>query len=369
MSLVASPSARRWPWLDVLRGLAILMVLVYHALATLLPSQVQAMPVVFQQLHAWSGFLHLGVNLFFVLSGFLITGILLDHRGQPGFLARFYADRAARILPAYGALLAILWCGGFISTRFLLVSVLFLNDMPGLLGAGNEYGPLWSLSVEEQFYLVWPALIWMLPRRCLPVVCAAVVLGMPAWRWVLLHAPAPFNDVLTKPWAVADHFAAGGLLAWGCRRGWPMGRLGLGCVLVGVAAGAWMLTRMQWEWGARWSQAFYNVPALMLFSGGVALAVARPGAVRGLAWRLARPVAWLGHISYGLYLVHQLVLDLVRDALPPAEWTHTLPGVLAQMVLACALAMTVAAVSRATLEAWFLSRRWRARGGGAASHA
>src|SRR5687768_1805284 len=181
---VTPPS--HWPALDGLRGTAVIAVLVCHY-AVLLPRT----PAVGLLEIGWAG-----VDLFFVLSGFLITGILLDARGTPHYLRNFYARRALRIFPLYYGFLAVT----------LLVS-LAVKLAPGASHEGLRHLwaaqpslwtytanywmpaqtawspwsevviPLWSLSVEEQFYLVWPLVVCRLSERGLVRLCVGIVAG------------------------------------------------------------------------------------------------------------------------------------------------------------------------------------------------
>ena len=130
-----------------------------------------------------------GVDLFFVLSGFLITGILLDSRGSPRYFRVFYLRRALRIFPLYFAYLFLI----LIVARFLLLaytgSDLWNSTNPWwyftyLLNWKSDQGyndlvlgHLWSLAIEEQFYLVWPAMVWLAPRRHLKWLCLIIAAG------------------------------------------------------------------------------------------------------------------------------------------------------------------------------------------------
>jgi peptidoglycan/LPS O-acetylase OafA/YrhL len=118
---------------------------------------------------------HRGVGLFFVLSGMLITGILRDSRDRPDYFRRFYRRRALRILPAYYLMLVLLAMYGQGITRgFLGLSCIYLANMAPMLGIAMGYGPLWTLAVEEQFYLFWPLII----RRCSNRTVAFVASGL-----------------------------------------------------------------------------------------------------------------------------------------------------------------------------------------------
>jgi len=148
-----SPYARHLPALDGVRGFAVLGVACSHLFPASPHSALEAV------VHNAFAFGAAGVDLFFVLSGFLITGILLDSRAEPDYFRNFYTRRVLRIAPAYLLMVAVLFLTHAITARYLAVCLLCLCNMPGLLGASSEYSALWSLSVEEQFYFVWPVLV------------------------------------------------------------------------------------------------------------------------------------------------------------------------------------------------------------------
>src|SRR5580700_6952106 len=161
------PAATRLPALDGIRGVAILLVLFYHLFRydnSLLGRLSH---------HGW-----LGVELFFVLSGFLITGILYDSRGEVHYFRNFYGRRVLRIFPLYY---------GFLAVAALLAPLLIKAQLQGIhtyihyqvwwwLYAANilesikgwicaAFDPFWSLAIEEHFYLIWPLLIALAPKR------------------------------------------------------------------------------------------------------------------------------------------------------------------------------------------------------------
>lgn len=161
------------PELDVLRGVAVLGVLLLHGFSW------QYSPRSFGK---WGGAMirltqpgWVGINLFFVLSGFLITGILLDSKSRPDFYRRFYVRRALRILPAYYALLLLLLLLRSSSPAFVGLSFIYLANLTTLFGVACGYGPLWSLAVEEHFYIFWPAVVRNFTAKHLAWVSAAVV--------------------------------------------------------------------------------------------------------------------------------------------------------------------------------------------------
>ena len=218
----SAPPPSHWPALDGLRGTAILAVLVCHY-ASLLPRT----PAVGLLEIGWAG-----VDLFFVLSGFLITGILLDARGTPNYFRNFYARRALRIFPLYYGFLVVT----------LLVS-LVVRLAPGASHEGirhlwaaqpslwtytvnywiptqtgwNPWSemviPLWSLSVEEQFYLVWPLVVCRLSERGLVRLCVGIVAGALLLRLSLTAAGVDWSWLYFVTPARADSLAAGALLA------------------------------------------------------------------------------------------------------------------------------------------------------------
>lgn len=146
------------PELDSIRGLAILGVLFTHGFyyattVSLYHSAAQRFVI-----HATT-LGRTGVNLFFVLSGFLITGILIDSRQQSGCYRRFYVRRALRILPAYYGVLALLLVHHFDNWPFVALSVIYLSNLTPLWGIPLAYSVLWSLAVEEHFYLFWPTVV------------------------------------------------------------------------------------------------------------------------------------------------------------------------------------------------------------------
>jgi peptidoglycan/LPS O-acetylase OafA/YrhL len=222
------------PELDTLRGIAVSLVVCFHSFGFLYGiNGLSGIPkvLVALTLPVW-----VGVNLFFVLSGFLITGILLDTKSRADYYRQFYVRRALRILPLYYAvllLLLVLARSGLVerhvSWSFLALSSVYLANVTTLFGVPMQYGVLWSLAVEEHFYLLWPAVVCRLSGRNV-IVCASVIAALCLWsiaysvigwkvtrgllptvsRWEQYWPPLP--DVLSKP---AD--ACGALRFWHLR--------------------------------------------------------------------------------------------------------------------------------------------------------
>jgi peptidoglycan/LPS O-acetylase OafA/YrhL len=192
-------SGKRIPELDGLRGLAILLVLIWHfgydsnsAGGIRWLSRLMDLSWL-----AWSG-----VDLFFVLSGFLIGGILLDVRDSPNYFKAFYVRRIFRIIPIYAVIVGTFylclvtglparhagsdWLFG--STVPWYSYVTFTQNIRFAIGGPNLaywLAATWSLAVEEQFYLVLPAIIWFVPRRKLPYVLSGAILAAPLLRLFL----------------------------------------------------------------------------------------------------------------------------------------------------------------------------------------
>lgn len=307
------------PDLEGLRGVAILLVLVFHA----------GLP------GTGGGFV--GVDVFFVLSGFLITGLLLRERERSGAidLRAFYARRARRILPAGLAVIV-----GTLALSWLFLAPL---DMPGVAGdaaaaalsVGNlrfaldamDYfaadaapSPLlhyWSLGVEEQFYLVWPTLMILAARGRRPRVGAAAALGV-----VLIgsYAAALYLTDAASAWAFyslptrAWQLALGGLLAVSVE--WherlpdrllvPVGWLGLGAIVTALVV---------IDPGTPYPGLAALLPSVG--AAAVVLAGSRRGSVGALL--VLSPMRFLGRISYSLYLVHWPILVLPAASLAIGE--------------------------------------------------
>jgi peptidoglycan/LPS O-acetylase OafA/YrhL len=194
----AFSSSARIPALDGIRGVAILLVLIYHAVYKLNTGPGPLKHALAAGSLTWSG-----VDLFFVLSGFLIGGILLDARDSPNYFKTFYIRRAYRILPLYAAIVAVFsiryvpsnWMphglGTFsqVPASLELAYLTFTQNiwmaLHGTFGVGT-ITPTWSLAVEEQFYLTAPLLVRKIGRSQLVYVLVAVVTGAPLLRMLIL---------------------------------------------------------------------------------------------------------------------------------------------------------------------------------------
>lgn len=349
----AGVSARHFPGLDALRGLAIVLVLIHHAFGPLASYQLAALPEWMRPVVWVIGFGYLGVHLFFTLSGFLITGILLDSRGRPDYYRHFYLRRLVRIGPAYVLTLLVLLVLGVISFKYLLLCLLFLANVPGIMGLSSQYGALWSLSVEEQFYLFWPFLVRRLSPHRLLVLALGVLLLSPLLRWGLQFAPYGLSDIRFKLWVVADFFAVGALGAVCVRARWGAPRIsqiGLGFLLLGLLGVFKQFSATQW--GTPLDKALQLSPFAVLFIGMLLLSYQYGGFAR--TW-VGRVFCFLGGISYGLYLFHPLIFDLTSKYLGKVRFESVQVEVAVQMGLEISVAVALAYLSRRTFEAWFLA--------------
>lgn len=206
--------------LDGVRGVAIAIVLIHNA-SFVLHDNTAFLPKLASAIAA-TGWV--GVQLFFVLSGFLITGILLEARGSRGFFRTFYIRRTLRIFPLYYVFLAVAilvlpailnpssWTT--VATENQWWYWTYTANWGSPLGHGIPYlSHFWSLAVEEQFYLVWPLLVFLLPPGGLIAVCTVAIVATPLVRLALhaagLPAPALYEFTIAR-W---DALAAGAVMA------------------------------------------------------------------------------------------------------------------------------------------------------------
>jgi len=360
------------PELDTLRGVAILLVVFFHGFSVG-TAGLSGLPriLVTATKPGW-----VGVHLFFVLSGFLITGILLESKEKPHYYRNFYIRRALRILPAYYLLLAVLWLLpriGIVDHRevslgFIGLSFVYLSNVTTLFGVPMQYGPLWSLAVEEHFYLLWPTAVRFCSRRRLAFLAGTVFLGCPLLRALAYALKLQYGSGYT--WLVADGLAAGALLALFCRQPGRERRSVLRVSLLCMAA-ALLLLVVGLPFGILRSATLLGggslrVTLLNLFFAGALAAILLIGTSR---WRRLVQVPILqffGEISYGLYLIHMLCFDVfdhfavryIPSLSETAVQGHF--GLMAlRFTLAAGFAVAIAAFSRRTLEARFLDLKDR----------
>jgi peptidoglycan/LPS O-acetylase OafA/YrhL len=358
------------PALDGLRGCAILGVLLLHLTSAMTaPAGLPARLVKQAFSIGWTG-----VDLFFVLSGFLITGILYDARGTPHRFRTFYARRALRILPLYYGFILLLFAvpplvgAAAYATpwRQQLPYWLYVqNFWPMRSGALDFAGHLWSLAIEEQFYLVWPLLVFTLSRRAMLRVCVACVAGALAFRIACVFTVDELARVYFLTPARIDGLALGGAIAL-VMRGSGASRLRrMAPAMLGVAAAvvaAAPLHPSGFDPGGVYMVTVGYTALTFLF--GAVLLLALDGRAAALTRVLSsRVLRFFGRYSYGLYVVHVPVIGLARlagvspDAFAGTPWE--LPALLGYVALMGGASILVALASWTLYEKRFLRLKSR----------
>jgi len=343
---------RHMPQLDGLRAFAAGLVVFYHFWR---PAR--------EYVHLGG----IGVRVFFVLSGFLITGILLRSRalsdsGQtPTGLAlrRFYIRRVLRIFPLYYFALAIAWAANVSGTRegigwhaaylsnvhFFLVNAV----RPGEWGGYVSH--LWSLAVEEQFYLVWPWVILFAPRRWLPGIALGAVAVGPIFRFVVFTATG--NDVTPiLPLGCIDSLALGAYLAITVAPEFashPLVRpIGPAALWIGVLLFGAYLAAEQTDGFWAFRIVSFDLAVALMGLWLVARAAEGMGGPAGRVLELA-PVRYLGMISYGIYVYHRILPDLLprvaRRLGHPGLFAPLGDQTLAYLIFYSAVSIALAAIS------------------------
>ncbi|MGA2728769.1 MAG: acyltransferase [Terracidiphilus sp.] len=302
------------PSLDGLRALSIAIVILSHT-KSLLPSPI-ANSGLFR--YVIGGGLH-GVQIFFVISGYLITTLLLREYDRTGSVSfkRFYARRALRIFPpfyVYFAVLTVLWITGLIPEHwptYLASATYTFVYLPNPHGWYVEHA--WSLSIEEQFYLLWPALLLFAHRRAKSIPLAlAVIALMPFVRIVLyLAAPNPERVLVTS--SSADTLMVGCLLALlGNRPAWQQAHrrfLNAWTAAVLLATGFLLVPYLSAKLTSGIATilviAFGNTLTTLSIGGILIYVIDNPQALAGRFLNL-RLICHLGVISYSLYLWQQI---------------------------------------------------------------
>jgi peptidoglycan/LPS O-acetylase OafA/YrhL len=351
MSRFSANTSKRIPELDGLRAIAILSVLCHHfwPVSGGLWSAASRLVAV-----GW-----MGVDLFFVLSGFFITRILLDARGAPDYFSRFYLRRAKRIMPLYYCvLLGTLAYARFAnhgSDYFTLVQswgnpawfIFFaaniksavINTWPTIF----TLTPLWSVQVEEQFYLIYPLVIAFVPAKHLNRTLAGSIAAAFTLRLVLaLIFPGFWKLQYALMPCRMDDLAMGALVACAFKQGaWPLRATTtallatIGVIFIGVMLAAGHVTTRD---------PFVRTAGYSIIGGTCAMLLAwtllNLGAPSTSPLRF-RPLRQIGQISYGLYLLHGPVAFVVKTSV---KWIFGLNidkaplGLLAFMVVSIAVA-------------------------------
>jgi peptidoglycan/LPS O-acetylase OafA/YrhL len=357
--------------LDGTRGIAVLLVMLFH----------------FGYFPAgW-----IGVQIFFVLSGYLITSILTEDKNKslPAFIGRFYWRRLLRIFPLYYGFLVV----AALAYTLYRVPVSFSSDWPWLFtytanfarmrdsDVGAPFVHLWSLAVEEQFYLVWPFLVYFLRPATFRKVIVGILLLSPVIRLALFQGALSLGSdeeyagkaAYVLPFTQFDAFAAGAAISlWNLREMRNASYRFLGALLLAAAAGLAVLVAGHfWGRGASIASLGYS-PYLISGHGyvwgyslinllsalGIICALQGAGVARCLN---VKPLVWVGKISYGIYVYHLPLLLIGIALLSHLQIVPDGGGRLVFFIVWVAVVLLVSAASFYWFEVLFLRLKDRVR--------
>ena len=318
-------SLPRLPALDGVRALCISLIVVYHYLYGPLDAELRQGPVLY--LHKAAALNWAAMDLFFVLSGFLIGRILICHRDSTNYFSTFYMRRALRIFPPYFLVLGLFYLllGTPLASRYewlfadpapLWTYPLFLQNFWMTDGFGaNWSGVTWSLALEEQFYLIFPLVVWFVPVRWLPPVLIAGSCLAP-WLRDVLYGYGKYAGYALLPGRM-DALMLGALIAWGTlymnlqsiveRHRWSF--------LGAVAAAGILAIVARFVWNEGLGGPFIHTAFTLLSGALIIWAVVVSADTWGYKLFSSGVARWLANISFMLYLIHQPVLGLMHGAL------------------------------------------------------
>ena len=299
---------KKIPQLDAVRGIAVLWVLVHNT---------DVYPALHSNLIAANGWM--GVDLFFVLSGFLITGILIDTKGSDGYFKNFYARRCLRIWPLYFSVLLFM----FVIVPIIRPSVahtvfaprsspwwaylIFLQNflIPIPTSATGALGVTWSLAVEEQFYLAWPLVVRFCSKSQLRKIAIAVICISPVLRFYLSqHQVIIYSNTLCR----LDGLMAGALLALVIRSESFVPSRFLTRAWITFLVSAPLALMVETAFHARWI--VFSLTAMASVSFIYLALFSTQGWLRSVLTN--RFLVYSGTISYGIYLLQKIPLDAAK---------------------------------------------------------
>lgn len=375
----SSPGRRHLPALDGIRGLAVFMVFLVHYGGGAKSSNIVLHTIGIAVTAGWSG-----VTLFFILSGFLISGIIWDSRNSEGWWGRFYMRRTLRIFPLYYASLLLVFIAaviaghGHYSLSRIWVYALYLQNVPIHFDPGNLGSPLyvthfWSLAVEEQFYLFWPLLLTRVRtldqarKLSLAVFFVSAAFRFVAWYLIPAHDASgaslhrAFHGAYAFTPSRAGELAIGAYLAM-CYRDRALWKrlqsMALFAFIAGLAgflaAGAFAHTLTD-ECAAGF---LVGLPCVTVCLAALVVLALGNGPISRAAQLPA--LRWLGGISYGFYIFHVLftpVFEWIAGKLAPHASSNVRLGL--NFVVAAGSSLLLSWLSFRFYESRFLIRRSR----------
>jgi peptidoglycan/LPS O-acetylase OafA/YrhL len=344
----------RIPELDGIRAIAIWMVLLVHVI-TAFPNPQGALNFLPWSMQVALGHGWLGVDLFFMLSGFLITGILLDTRERPHYFRNFYARRFLRIMPLYFTVVLVWALFYHHYGRYLLMSSVFGANLAPLFHVAIPHGPtvLWSLAVEEHFYLLWPAIVLLVDRKKLLWLCLAIFIGCPMLRGLFALKGMNPGTIIVLSWFRFDGLATGAAIAIWARSARFNRKTAhiiaaiclVMCCVVTIGGTGHGIFGTKTPVGL----AFTYTQAYFAFAIPFVLALV----YRGTIWTsiLRNPLLQLsGALSYCLYLVHLSIGDGYQAVVANRLHLGPTATVLTRAAVVILFSFVIAALSRKFLE-------------------
>jgi peptidoglycan/LPS O-acetylase OafA/YrhL len=360
------------PALDGVRGIAIGMVLALHFIGNTQPTN--AAERILTRVTTFGLF---GVDLFFVLSGFLITGILIEARGAPAYFKNFYARRSLRIFPLYYAALFVVFVvaplipflrGPDLDALRREQAWAWLYGVNVLAAVRGEFtmkylDHFWSLSVEEHFYLFWPMIVWVCsPRTLMRVALGIASLSLLTRAIMADHVQEIVTYVLT-PFRL-DELCFGGFLAAYARRPSGLTELGNRIKYIGAGAAAFIVLSYGFNTltGVLWHELHQirDSAIAVLLSLTIIAALTAPKGSPAERFFTASWLRFLGKYSYGLYVIHHFITYYLvvkhKTEFPLGEMlgSHTL-AVFVQAALGIAVSIAISMVSYYAFEKPFIS--------------
>ena len=370
-----STTGRHIPALDGIRGLAILLVFMDHFLWSNPDAQGSWIVRLGARIHG-AGWI--GVDLFFVLSGFLITGILYDTLKGPHFFRNFYARRALRIFPLYYGVLLVLFLGTLLTgghwDSLAAIKLLTYTENLAVHPTGVaitsswfNISHFWSLAIEEQFYFLWPLAVYSLgTKRRIAIAAACGAVASLLTRILLTAYGVPNqNPYVLYSWTPShlDGLFLGAILAMAVRshyRDLVIGWSRVAFFISLTALAVFCAFHPALDFTKDWTVGIWAIPLLAItFTTLIALAL-RPG---GSANRFfsTGTMRFFGKYSYGLYIFHYSIATIVGRFRPVVrQYTHSkLLAVLLPALVGMAVSIAIAWVSFNFYERKFLQLKSR----------